>query len=132
MHPSSLPQFLRYCHSLHVLYFHALPRLSELDEDGFLLLHNDVKRGDIIGVEGHPGKSQKGELSIFPVKCTVLAPCLHMPPSLHFGLKDQVCVCCWRDCGLTHWGLLLQVLQAGPVYDACCRFRNTNHVACGM
>jgi len=64
-------------------------RLSELDEDGFLLLHNDVKRGDIIGVEGHPGKSQKGELSIFPVKCTVLAPCLHMPPSLHFGLKDQ-------------------------------------------
>jgi hypothetical protein len=20
----------------------------------------------------------------------VLAPCLHMPPSLHFGLKDQV------------------------------------------
>lgn len=65
-------------------------RVSELDEDGFLLLHNDVKRGDIIGVEGHPGKSQKGELSIFPVKLVVLAPCLHMPPSLHFGLKDQV------------------------------------------
>jgi lysyl-tRNA synthetase class 2 len=64
--------------------------VSELDEDGFLLLHNDVKRGDIIGVEGHPGKSQKGELSIFPVKLVVLAPCLHMPPSLHFGLKDQV------------------------------------------
>jgi lysyl-tRNA synthetase class II len=64
--------------------------VSELDEDNFLLLHNDVKRGDIIGVEGHPGKSQKGELSIFPVKFVVLAPCLHMPPSLHFGLKDQV------------------------------------------
>lgn len=64
--------------------------MSELDEDGFLLLHNEVKRGDIIGVEGHPGKSQKGELSIFPVKFVVLAPCLHMPPSLHFGLKDQV------------------------------------------
>lgn len=64
--------------------------MSELDEDGFLLLHNDVKRGDIIGVEGHPGKSQKGELSIFPVKLVVLTPCLHMPPSLHFGLKDQV------------------------------------------
>lgn len=49
-----------------------------------------MKRGDIIGVEGHPGKSQKGELSIFPVKLVVLTPCLHMPPSLHFGLKDQV------------------------------------------
>lgn len=64
--------------------------MSELDEDGFLLLHNEVKRGDIIGVEGHPGKSQKGELSIFPIKFAVLSPCLHMPPSLHFGLKDQV------------------------------------------
>jgi lysyl-tRNA synthetase class II len=64
--------------------------VSELDEDGFLLLHNEVKRGDIIGVVGHPGKSQKGELSIFPVKVAVLSPCLHMPPSLHFGLKDQV------------------------------------------
>jgi lysyl-tRNA synthetase class 2 len=64
--------------------------VSELDEDGFLLLHNEVKRGDIIGVVGHPGKSQKGELSIFPVQVVVLSPCLHMPPSLHFGLKDQV------------------------------------------
>jgi lysyl-tRNA synthetase class II len=70
--------------------------VSELDEDGFLLLHNEVKRGDIVGVEGHPGKSKKGELSIFPVRFVVLAPCLHMPPSLHFGLKDQVrggCAC---------------------------------------
>eukprot|EP00879_Flechtneria_rotunda_P013544 GHRR01014142.1.p1 GENE.GHRR01014142.1~~GHRR01014142.1.p1 ORF type:complete len:498 (+),score=165.63 GHRR01014142.1:727-2220(+) len=64
-------------------------RVSELDENGFLLLHNEVRRGDIVGIVGHPGKSQKGELSIFPVKFTVLAPCLHMPPSLHFGLKDQ-------------------------------------------
>uniref|UniRef100_A0A383W8G9 Lysine--tRNA ligase n=1 Tax=Tetradesmus obliquus TaxID=3088 RepID=A0A383W8G9_TETOB len=64
-------------------------RVSELDEEGFLLAHNEVKRGDIIGVVGHPGKSQKGELSIFPMTVTVLSPCLHMPPSLHFGLKDQ-------------------------------------------
>jgi lysyl-tRNA synthetase class II len=75
--------------------------VSELDEDGFLLLHNEVKRGDIIGVVGHPGKSQKGELSIFPVKVVVLSPCLHMPPSLHFGLKDQVraAVPCAGSCG---------------------------------
>jgi lysyl-tRNA synthetase class II len=30
--------------------------------------HNEVKRGDIVGVVGYPGKSKKGELSIFP-KC---------------------------------------------------------------
>ena len=53
-------------------------------------MHNECKRGDIVGVEGFPGKSKKGELSIFPKKFAVLSPCLHMPPSAHFGLKDQV------------------------------------------
>ncbi|KIZ04328.1 lysyl-tRNA synthetase, class II, partial [Monoraphidium neglectum] len=63
-------------------------RNSDKDEDGFLVLHNEAKRGDIIGVEGYPGKSQKGELSIFPVKFAVLAPCLHMPPG-RSGLTNQ-------------------------------------------
>lgn len=85
------------------LYCLLLSRVSELDEDGFLLLHNEVKRGDIVGVEGYPGKSQKGELSIFPVKFVVLAPCLHMPPSLHFGLKDQVGGQDFMECFNTSW-----------------------------
>ncbi|PRW20466.1 lysine--tRNA ligase isoform X2 isoform A [Chlorella sorokiniana] len=55
----------------------------------FQKLMNSVKRGDIVGVAGHPGKSKRGELSIFPQRLQVLAPCLHMPPSTHFGLKDQ-------------------------------------------
>lgn len=46
-----------------------------------------IKRGDIVGVEGFPGKSKKGELSIFPRKVEVLAPCLHMLPKR--GIKDQ-------------------------------------------
>lgn len=50
----------------------------------------NVQRGDIIGVEGYPGKSKKGELSIFPKSLTVLSPCLHMPPSSHFGLKASL------------------------------------------
>lgn len=66
-------------------------RNSELDLAAFQALHNETKRGDIVGVEGFPGKSKKGELSIFPKKFVVLSPCLHMPPSTHFGLKDQVC-----------------------------------------
>eukprot|EP00877_Chromochloris_zofingiensis_P011251 jgi/Chrzof1/637/Cz01g23100.t1 len=64
-------------------------RVSELDEEAFATLHAEVKRGDIVGVSGHPGKSKRGELSIFPIKFQVLAPCLHMPPTGHFGLKDQ-------------------------------------------
>lgn len=49
-----------------------------------------IKRGDIIGVKGNPGKTKKGELSIIPNKITLLSPCLHMLPHLHFGIKDKV------------------------------------------
>ncbi|KAJ6637249.1 Lysine--tRNA ligase [Pseudolycoriella hygida] len=48
-----------------------------------------IKRGDIIGVNGCPGKTKKGELSIIPTAITLLSPCLHMLPHLHFGLKDK-------------------------------------------
>lgn len=48
-----------------------------------------LRRGDIIGVQGHPGKTKKGELSIIPKKLKLLSPCLHMLPHLHFGLKDK-------------------------------------------
>jgi hypothetical protein len=32
---------------------------------------NSVKRGDIVGVQGFPGKSKKGELSVFPTSMQV-------------------------------------------------------------
>lgn len=62
---------------------------SGLDVQGFQKLMNSVKRGDIVGIEGYPGKSKRGELSVFPTSLVVLAPCLHMAPGAHFGLKDQ-------------------------------------------
>ena len=49
-----------------------------------------IGRGDIIGVVGFPCKSKKGEFSIMPKSVTLLSPCLHMLPHLHFGLKDKV------------------------------------------
>lgn len=49
-----------------------------------------IRRGDIIGCIGHPGKTKKGELSIIPKTITLLSPCLHMLPHLHFGLRDKV------------------------------------------
>ncbi|XP_039497127.1 lysine--tRNA ligase isoform X1 [Drosophila santomea] len=48
-----------------------------------------LRRGDIIGVIGHPGKTKKGELSVMPSEIKLLSPCLHMLPHLHFGLKDK-------------------------------------------
>ncbi|KHN03344.1 Lysine--tRNA ligase [Glycine soja] len=53
---------------------------SDLDEAGFSKFHSNVKRGDIVGVTGFPGKSKKGELSIFPKNFVSLSHCLHMMP----------------------------------------------------
>jgi len=63
-------------------------------EEGFSKVHRMIKSGDIIGVTGYPGKSKKGELSIFPTEITLLSPCLHMLPfskgtSSMGGLKDM-------------------------------------------
>lgn len=48
-----------------------------------------LRRGDIIGINGYPGKTKKGELSVIPRTIKLLSPCLHMLPHLHFGLKDK-------------------------------------------
>ncbi|CAG0887554.1 unnamed protein product [Cyprideis torosa] len=57
--------------------------------DAFLKDNAKLRRGDIVGVEGHPGKTKKGELSIVPLHLKLLSPCLHMMPRLHFGIKDK-------------------------------------------
>lgn len=56
-------------------------------EAAFAAIHAVLRRGDIVGVKGFPGKSKKGELSIFPVELVLLSPCLHMLPSARVGLN---------------------------------------------
>ncbi|KAF2858647.1 lysyl-tRNA synthetase [Piedraia hortae CBS 480.64] len=57
--------------------------------------HDILRRGDIIGVTGFPGRTSPkkaentGELSIFAQEVVLLAPCLHQIPSEHYGFKDQ-------------------------------------------
>ena len=56
--------------------------------------HEHLRRGDIIGVVGYPGRTAprnrpEGELSIFAREITLLTPCLHQIPSEHYGFKDQ-------------------------------------------
>eukprot|EP00252_Welwitschia_mirabilis_P025798 TRINITY_DN8206_c0_g2_i1.p1 TRINITY_DN8206_c0_g2~~TRINITY_DN8206_c0_g2_i1.p1 ORF type:complete len:666 (+),score=154.91 TRINITY_DN8206_c0_g2_i1:21-2018(+) len=55
-------------------------RNSGMEEADFTKHHAGIKRGDIVGIHGFPGKSKKGELSIFPKSFEVLSPCLHMMP----------------------------------------------------
>lgn len=58
-------------------------------EEEFIKVNAKMRRGDILGCVGHPGKTKKGELSIVPTRMELLAPCLHMLPHMHFGLKDK-------------------------------------------
>jgi lysyl-tRNA synthetase, class II len=62
---------------------------ADLSAEQFSDLHGAMHRGDIVGVRGFPGKSKKGELSIFAREFIRLTPCLRMLPQAHFGLKDQ-------------------------------------------
>lgn len=48
--------------------------------DGYSEIHGLLRRGDVVGVEGYPGKTKKGELSIFPTSITLLSPNLHRLP----------------------------------------------------
>ena len=65
------------------------------DQAHFDTIHEFLRKGDIIGVEGYPFRSSpkkkenEGELSIIPAKITLLTPCLHMFPSEREGLVDQ-------------------------------------------
>ncbi|XP_050579083.1 lysine--tRNA ligase isoform X3 [Bombus affinis] len=59
------------------------------DGEKFATDTSKIRRGDIIGVVGNPGKTKKGEFSIIPHSVTLLSPCLHMMPNLYFGLKDK-------------------------------------------
>ena len=64
-------------------------RFYDGNEKAFAEINDLLRAGDIVGIVGYPGKSKKGELSIFPKSMTLLTPCVRMLPRLHFGLKDQ-------------------------------------------
>lgn len=65
---------------------------SEAEYEGgseaFQEAYNTVRRGDIIGIKGFPGRSKRGELSIFPSSIKILSPCLHMLPKPFIGLTN--------------------------------------------
>ena len=46
----------------------------------FDFLHTTLKRGDIIGITGVPGRTKTGELSVRPNKIEPLSYCLHQLP----------------------------------------------------
>ncbi|KAI9805951.1 MAG: Protein kinase [Sarcosagium campestre] len=56
--------------------------------------HEHLRRGDIIGIVGYPGRTNpktrdEGQLSIFAKEVVLLTPCLHQLPGEYYGFKDQ-------------------------------------------
>ena len=49
----------------------------------FEFLHSALRRGDIIGVQGNPGRTKTGELTLRPKKIEILSYCLQMLPASH-------------------------------------------------
>ena len=64
-------------------------RWKDEDLDGFQQTMSLFRRGDIVGVIGHPGRSKTGQFSIFPRDMVLLSPCLHMLPGVGGKLSDQ-------------------------------------------
>ena len=71
---------------------------SSADGVPFEAQHEHLRRGDIIGIVGYPGrtapknkieKGEEGELSIFATEVILLTPCLHQLPDEYYGFKDQ-------------------------------------------
>ncbi|MDP1608186.1 MAG: lysine--tRNA ligase [Chlamydiales bacterium] len=65
----------------------ALPENSELSAIKFIEKKLDL--GDIIGVEGHLFRTQRGELTLFAKKVTLLCKALLPLPDKHSGLADK-------------------------------------------
>ncbi|KAK9471364.1 uncharacterized protein V1510DRAFT_368062 [Dipodascopsis tothii] len=66
---------------------------GEDDSTGYAKQHEYLRRGDIIGVIGYPGRTQpkkggEGEISVFARQVVLLSPSLHMLPTDRYGFKD--------------------------------------------
>lgn len=53
--------------------------------DEYKRIHSLLRRGDIVGVDGHAGKSKTGELTVYATNVMLLSPCLRLLPKLDVG-----------------------------------------------
>lgn len=59
------------------------------DKEAFESLHGAIKRGDIVGCTGYPGKTKSGELSLYLSELKLLTPCLRVLPRQYRGLEEK-------------------------------------------
>jgi len=57
--------------------------------DDFQASNNPIKRGDIVGCIGYPGRTKAGELSLILKEIQILTPCLRILPKQNYGLEEK-------------------------------------------
>jgi lysyl-tRNA synthetase, class II len=65
-----------------------LLRVDELGESAYQTWLSDLDPGDIVGAEGSPTVSRRGEPSLLVRSLTLLAKAIHPPPEKYHGLQD--------------------------------------------
>ncbi|AYV84586.1 MAG: lysyl-tRNA synthetase [Hyperionvirus sp.] len=65
---------------VNMMFYHDMKLFGEVN--------SGIRKGDIVGAIGYPGRSRSGELSLFVTKIERLAPCLHDIPSSFSGILD--------------------------------------------
>jgi lysyl-tRNA synthetase class 2 len=63
-------------------------RVDELGEEPYRTLLSDLDPGDLIGAEGIPTKTRRGESSLIAASVVLLAKALAPPPEKYHGLAD--------------------------------------------
>ena len=63
-------------------------RVNELGEEGYRAWLADLDPGDLVGAEGHPAVSRRGEPSLLVRSLTLLAKAITPPPEKFHGLQD--------------------------------------------
>ena len=59
------------------------------DKAAFERLNDAIKRGDIVGCTGYPGKTKSGQLSLYLKEIKLLTPCLRVLPRQYYGLEEK-------------------------------------------
>ncbi len=80
-------------HKIQVMFNRDLTQVEGLNLDGEIkplkFIEKKIDLGDLIGIEGHLFRTQKGELTVFVKKLTLLCKTLLPLPEKHSGLIDK-------------------------------------------
>ncbi|MDD4836351.1 MAG: lysine--tRNA ligase [Dethiosulfovibrio sp.] len=67
------------------LYF----QLDAMGEEGYRFFKKWIDAGDIVGIEGHPFRTKRGELTIAVTRCVLLCKAIRPLPEKWHGLTDM-------------------------------------------